>query len=1839
MSKNRSVTYAGRGTHKIRALPRQAHWSYGDRMDSFCPHVRMNLIYGFFVFLLQFVSISHSPTHSLSASTILLPRTSRGSEQVVYDLSVSGEDGCFRVFNTRDEVVSVMTRDATFDTKLSTRCVRSMRLVAVSQLPSREGTVITFNDVITGLTLKTQLFVDTVVRLEIVTRRRVLFIGDVKERIEAIAYDNSGNVFSSLNGALFEWKLSCGISCKNRLPVSFATFQSSNYEADDVVSGVEARGARTNVVLLESLFVGEVVLSARMLDPLYSHISAQVRLMVRENVVLEPDTEQYLIRGAFQSFRAFRILRGKRDEVRIHPKTYELSVSDVNVTKIHSDMKTVLGVNVGRSTVSLLEKNEFSKELDPFQITVHVVDPTHLTVLSEGQQNWVLELNHNYTFSLQFHYFDRILNTSQLVFDTNISLSNDKVVPVLNETTRQSFSVHTKSLGVVELTVSLASFTTFFKTTAFLFNPLSATIQIEVVDSISLSPSLIVGPFLKQSVLHLYSFNASGGTGRYVWESLPNNLFSDAFSSEFGAPNVSGEYEITCRDRANRFIFGNGTFMYLPVVKMELSSEFSDAPIGSPLAVNVRLLGMLPSSDELINITHVPSNIIGLHFSDPLIFTACEKRFFSSTSFCVVAAAPGCTTATVNLINSTINSSLRLCAFLPLKVVSRTQYAIPGSFITVVLSGGPLSVQPRRHKQELKTSLNNNTFVTVATNTSEDSLNRTESVRFQCLRPGNSEVSFTSEYPPVTAFPKPYKSVLKYYLMCLEPEGLILKVKSFDSKHRCTTRPYVCGTSKCGIAFSLYTYNRFLISDLSGFVHTFHSLPFRSLSSSGVYLASSTVLGTSGSLIVRPFRSTGLSKLLVHFRPALATYSFSLTFFLNVVPHLRIFSYRLAILNYELNSRDVKISGGSGNFEVNLPNPIVFINQAGALLHIRPLRPGFSVVTVRDQCTMSPPLKLEVFVTTVKRVSVSYPSKTLTNKSLRANVVVYNDINEIVPNEEQHLLNIRFRFMEREPDEVLKSLNDRSNRAAYDLYSSSPRLVDFIVEVTLIKNATIVSDKCRFEVFDSVRVIPSSLNMVPGMEVVVKTVGGPVLDAYTRFSVSDECLVFFECNNTLFARRPCRAILAVTVHPADSDQELVYSHFEVPVTVSYVSRVEIDAVGVKFYQFTKIPASLLIYNAHGLVSPYLSLSNDYTINWSVDKPAHMEPRFYGNSMTEDKLVLLMLKEGSASVDVSFADNHSSKVRRFSATKLLYILRSLNIFSCYNRLLLPPSVSMDLKERYVSVHASFHFIDPLHLGFSIDSANVLTVSGYPATELVAAEVRDSREDVIHREIIPFLVEVAEVAAVFFFPNEDGPSLGRLPVGQSLSLQVLAIDHLGRQFNFVTPSSINISLTPPGVIEFVEFKDMTLTLKGLSLGKAYIHLHISSGKAWIYKIVVDNPFTFTSLSLSLGGLAFFSLPSAADEWLMTDENVLSVSSPVSGSLYLMGFSVGECLLQVKSRGVFYDVLRVNVKTPSNLSFASETLSTVTDRTASYYFDLAVDGVPLLNSPPYPEFSSFPFVCNLYGYRRGAFNLKPTFNAETGSVSCLLGLKPVCTDEPCQGVLELRLEVVFRGEQSAESALTASKIISFYPKLTVQPSESTLFIVDRCVFDGISLSRLESGESLSIKSTLDCIKSSYVVEDDDSVVIVIRLNRCYGIVKSDKNESLLFTRKATGQAFRLNLHLVFDNLSCLHAPFISFGLVIKLMVTACCLIVIYAYSSTVQGLLRFIHQTYIRVDARYSLAKRALGQALGVPSSSDDGALSFSPKPCSLKSAENSFGNEVDLTRELYTTRREFLNSSFL
>ena len=103
------------------------------------------------------------------------------------------------------------------------------------------------------------ILIDSIQRIAIKTTTRELLVEEAPEEFQIMAYDQEGNVFSSLGGLKFHWSIHP--DDENRMQkfapesiITFVKFADSNYEADDVIKVIKLKLVKFHYIQNEYYF-------------------------------------------------------------------------------------------------------------------------------------------------------------------------------------------------------------------------------------------------------------------------------------------------------------------------------------------------------------------------------------------------------------------------------------------------------------------------------------------------------------------------------------------------------------------------------------------------------------------------------------------------------------------------------------------------------------------------------------------------------------------------------------------------------------------------------------------------------------------------------------------------------------------------------------------------------------------------------------------------------------------------------------------------------------------------------------------------------------------------------------------------------------------------------------------------------------------------------------------------------------------------------------------------------------------------------------------------------------------------------------------------------------------------------------------------------------------------------------------------------------------------------------------------------------------------------------------------------------------------------------------------
>ncbi|WOL18742.1 nuclear pore complex protein [Canna indica] len=314
-----------------------------------------------------------SPGPHIADLNVLLPP--RMTHPVEYRLQ--GSDGCFSWSWDHHDVLRVQP-----EYNISSRCSTSARLISISRYNGRKETAVYATDLHTGVTIRCKVIIDMISRIQIF-HHAVKIDLDELATLHIRAFDSEENVFSSLAGLQFLWKLvpqsSDADSINHLVHVPLKETPLSDcggYCGDlDLQIELEDKGVGSDLYVVKGTAIGHEVVTAQMIEPPLQHVMDQIILTVAEAMSLYPPSPVFVTLGALLRY-CLRVIHLKTAKViglpSPHHKWYAKNSS---VAHVDSMMGVAHAVNLGITDVVV----EDTRVSGHFQTSsMHVVVPDKL---------------------------------------------------------------------------------------------------------------------------------------------------------------------------------------------------------------------------------------------------------------------------------------------------------------------------------------------------------------------------------------------------------------------------------------------------------------------------------------------------------------------------------------------------------------------------------------------------------------------------------------------------------------------------------------------------------------------------------------------------------------------------------------------------------------------------------------------------------------------------------------------------------------------------------------------------------------------------------------------------------------------------------------------------------------------------------------------------------------------------------------------------------------------------------------------------------------------------------------------------------------------------------------------------------------------------------------------------------------------------------------------------------------------------------------------------------------------------------------------------------------------
>jgi hypothetical protein len=326
---------------------------------------------------------------TISDVYVNLPATCSDCHKVHYELTAYG--GCYLWTTSNPQLVALEQIPD------STGCVSRARITEVVSRQIQTVVIIRATEVTTKEVLISQVQVSRIAQIKILTNFMTIDVNDV-QKLYIEAFDESGNVLSSVEGLQFDWRIE-----SNAQALKVITSKEANYENTPVRLAMERNRLKTDLVLVRGIQTGIVEVSATFSEREYYGVpKAYISLLVIEPFFLIPEEPVHLLpRSEF----IYKISRGKRQIkgrteviasmaklVRLPDEQYTFSSRDDGMLDAYDDGKVVTRDKLGQVLVRVVDTHLRNNTVEGL---VYVVEPDLLelsirdvTALAGSLHSW-----------------------------------------------------------------------------------------------------------------------------------------------------------------------------------------------------------------------------------------------------------------------------------------------------------------------------------------------------------------------------------------------------------------------------------------------------------------------------------------------------------------------------------------------------------------------------------------------------------------------------------------------------------------------------------------------------------------------------------------------------------------------------------------------------------------------------------------------------------------------------------------------------------------------------------------------------------------------------------------------------------------------------------------------------------------------------------------------------------------------------------------------------------------------------------------------------------------------------------------------------------------------------------------------------------------------------------------------------------------------------------------------------------------------------------------------------------------------------------------------------------
>ena len=328
----------------------------------------------FMLFILLQYSSQAEPNPDVSIKKIskvnlLLPICQKSNCNEVYAKLVA-YNGCYEWKTEDPSLVQIQPIQKPEDDK---NCY-SEAYVYTKAKSTKDITFVSAKDKKTNEYFKCKVGFGEISRISIEKNFDTINVGDIFE-LHVLAHDDRGNIFSSLEGWKFNWKIIKGHNNAQLIKLT----DDGKVEIGTKREKIEKDGGNSDIMLIKGSQTGKIIVSVDILeDDLKNKVTSDQReLYIVEPFKIIPDKELYIVPNTQYSFDLM-YTHSKKVIPKSEHKYFQWSVSDENCGKI-KNFGNFYSKSTG-CTLKVIAKDTRLEQFNIDEVTVHVLFPNSIDI-------------------------------------------------------------------------------------------------------------------------------------------------------------------------------------------------------------------------------------------------------------------------------------------------------------------------------------------------------------------------------------------------------------------------------------------------------------------------------------------------------------------------------------------------------------------------------------------------------------------------------------------------------------------------------------------------------------------------------------------------------------------------------------------------------------------------------------------------------------------------------------------------------------------------------------------------------------------------------------------------------------------------------------------------------------------------------------------------------------------------------------------------------------------------------------------------------------------------------------------------------------------------------------------------------------------------------------------------------------------------------------------------------------------------------------------------------------------------------------------------------------------